>query len=37
VKTIRDVTVQWECVNRGESGAQNRARFKCILGYSTRF
>jgi len=26
----------WECVNRAESAARNRARFKCILGYSTR-
>jgi len=24
-------------VNRAESAARNRARFKCILGYSTRF
>jgi len=32
-----DVNVPWECVNRAESAARNRARFNCILGYSTRF
>ena len=37
IKTIRDVYVAWECVNRAESAARNRARFKRILKYSTRF
>ena len=37
VKTIHDVNVLWECVNWAESLARNRAKFKCILGYSTSF
>jgi len=37
VKTIHDVNVPWEFKNQAESLAQNRARLKCILGYSTSF
>jgi len=37
IKTIRYINVAWECVNCTESAARNRARFKCIIGYSTRF
>jgi len=36
-KTFHDVSVPWEFENRAESLARNRARFKCILRYSTRF
>jgi len=27
IKTIRDVNVPWECVNRAESAARNRGSF----------
>jgi len=37
VKTIHDVNVPWECVNRAESLVRNRAKFKRIVGYSTSF
>jgi len=37
VKTIHDINVPWECVNRAESLARYCAKFKCILGYSTSF
>jgi len=37
VKTIHDVNIPWEFKNQAESLAQNRARFKCILGYSMSF
>ena len=37
IKTVHDVNVRWEFKNRAKSLARNRERFKCILGYSTRF
>jgi len=36
INTILDVNVAWECVNRAESVARNRARFKRILGNRER-